>query len=93
MGTEEVAATNSNILPDGDPDALAYFCDRIDPRVDASLFPGMRVVGQEQSAAPVLVIDSMGYFQFLVELKCRLPAGAVTGDVAADGLAFIHRVI
>lgn len=53
----------------------------------------MRVVGQEEDASPVLVIDSMGYYQFLVELKCRLPEGAVTGDVAADGLAFIYRVI
>lgn len=88
-----VAATGSQILPDGTPDDLAYFCDRIDPRVDASLFPGMRVVGQEESASPVLVLDSMGYLQFLVELKCRLPEGAVSGDAAADGLAFIYRAI
>lgn len=86
-----VPATGSGILPDGDPDDLAYFCNRIDPRVDASLFPGMRVVGQEQDASPVLVIDSMGYVQFLVELKCRLPEGS--GNVAAEGLALIYRMI
>lgn len=88
-----VAATGSNILPDGTPDALAYFCDRIDARVDASLFPGMRIVGQQGAASPVLVLDSMGYVQFLVELKCRLPEGAVSGDAAADGLAFMYRLI
>lgn len=85
VGTAE--ATSSSILPTS---PQAYFCNRIDPRVDASLFPGMRVVGQQEDAGPVLLIDSMGYDQFIVELRCELPAGS--SDVAADGLAFIYRV-
>lgn len=60
--------------------------------MDTSLFPGMRVVGQQQNAAPVLLIDSMGYEQFIVEMKCLVPGGPISGQSAADGLAFVYRV-
>lgn len=82
-----VSASASSILPNGTQGDEAFFCREIAPRVDASLFPGMRVVGQQGDASPILLIDSMGYHQFLIELKCNDPVGSTP----ATGLLLIHR--
>lgn len=84
-----VAATGSAFLPNGSgSDAVAVFCRSIEPKVDRSLFPGFRVVGQEEEACPILLIDSMGYDTFIVEMRRQ-----DEGGTKADDLSFLYRML
>lgn len=84
-----VAATGSAFLPNGTGgDPAAVFCRSIVPKIDRSLFPGFRVIGQEDEACPILLIDSMGYDQFVIELRCQ-----AEGGTAAANLSFLYRML
>lgn len=84
-----VQSTGTAILPDGGASGpMAKFVRSITPKVDRSLFPGFRVVGQEEEAAPVLLVDSMGYHQFIIEMRCRPEVGT-----AASNLGFMYRFL
>jgi len=83
-----VAATGSAIVPSGSPAPAAFFCRLIDTKLDRSLFPGFRVVGSEQDASPILLLDSMGYKQFVVEMRL-----SAEGQLAAQQLGFLWREI
>lgn len=85
--------TSSNILST-DPDTA--WVREIAVTEDRSIFPAMRIVGQQGDAAPVLVFDSMGYSQVIIELRCKLPAGFQSPGLtpgAAGGLGFLWRVL
>jgi hypothetical protein len=89
IGTVE--ATGTAIMPNGSGTPigpLVKFARSITPKVDRSLFPGFRVVGQEGEACPTLLVDSMGYAQFVVEMRRQ-----AEGGTAADDLGFMYRFI
>ncbi len=89
VGTVEAAG--SDIMPSGGgtpPGPIANFCRAITPKIDRSLFPGFRVVGQEGEACPTLRVDSMGYSQFVIEMRRQ-----AEGGTAADDLGFLYRFI
>jgi hypothetical protein len=87
VGRQNVSGTA--FLPSGGSTGpLAYFCRLIQPKIDRSLFPGFRVVGQEGEASPILILDSMGYNQFIIEMRCL-----AEGETAADDLGYLYREI
>lgn len=84
---------SSTVLPAaGD---VAYWIRHIGVQDDRALFPGMRVVGEQDEAAPVLVVDTMGYSQLIIEMR-RVAVGPTltTADpVAAAYLGFLYRFL
>lgn len=82
-------ASGSAFLPSGSgTPPEAYFCRLIEPKIDRSLFPGFRIVGQEQEACPILILDAMGYTQFVIEMRV-----SAEGETAASELGFMYREI
>ncbi len=84
-----VGASGSSIMPDGNgTPPEAYFCRIIEPKIDRSLFPGFRIVGNEQEACPILLLDAMGYKHFIIEMRL-----SAEGQTAASELGFLYREI
>lgn len=85
----------SAVLPDDNDDDPGYWVRRIEVQNDRSLFPAMRVVGQEGEAAPVLVVDTMGYARIIVEMRLTAAGGggSTWSPVAADYLGFLYRLL
>ncbi|MFG0283963.1 MAG: hypothetical protein ACF8R7_06030 [Phycisphaerales bacterium JB039] len=85
LGTAD-RASGSSILPSG-----AKFVRAITPTVDRSLFPGIRITGQEGQAAAVMTLDAIGFFGFILELRAKKPAGADGSAMSAVGA--LRRVV
>lgn len=93
VGSKEVAS--SAVLPDSGDTYPAFWVRHIGVQDDRALFPGMRVVGEEGEASPVLVIDTMGYSRLIIEMR-RVAVGPTltTADpVAAAYLSFLYRFL
>lgn len=91
--TAGVVPVSNPILPDT---PAPYFVRQILVQEDHSIFPAFRIVGEEGEAAPILVVDTIGYSRVIVEMRRQtgpdagLPAGVVE---AATALGFLYRVI
>lgn len=91
--TAGVVPTTNPILP-GTP--APYFVRQILVQEDRSIFPAFRVVGEEDEASPILVLDTIGYSRVIVEMRMQtgpdagLPAGVVE---AATHLGLLYRTI
>ena len=83
LGT--AAGAGNSVLPAG-----TKFVRAITPVVDRSLFPGIRITGQEGQAAAALTIDAVGFLGFVLEMRCKVPAGA-SGD-PMDAAGALRRV-
>ncbi|MFI4915377.1 MAG: hypothetical protein ACIAS6_02580 [Phycisphaerales bacterium JB060] len=95
IGTHDIGSSTS--LP-----ADGVFGRRATVRVDKSIIPGIRAIGSQGEAAPVLVADGLGYTHLIVELRCVQPANSTVtrsggwafGNavvVPATGLGFMYR--
>jgi hypothetical protein len=97
IGNDTLGDGDSGILPDGNPYPAAAWVREVLILEDRSLFPAMRIVGQEDEAAAMLVFDSIGYSYVIVELRCEVPAGYIPppGMTSArpSGLALTWRVL
>src|SRR5690606_38049344 len=56
------------ILPDD-----VKWVKSINPVKDRALFPGIRIVGQDGNAPPEMIIDGIGGWGVVLELRCRVP--------------------
>jgi hypothetical protein len=95
-----VQATGTTALPTS---PLAIFGRRATVSVDRAAFPGMRAVGeyplsrevggQETLVAPspALVVDTLGYWRLIVELRSQVPIGA-SGAQGMTHLGFAYRL-
>lgn len=66
---------------------------------DRAYLPGLRTIGERGEASPLTTLDTIGYGWLIVELRCRLPAGASGTPLAFPGvtttaatkLGFLYR--
>lgn len=57
----------------------------INPVKDRALFPGIRIVGQEEDAAAEMILDGMGAWGYILELRCTVPMSASGSAMGAVG--------
>lgn len=74
------------ILPDG-----VKWVKAINPVKDRALFPGIRIVGQEGDAPPEMILDGIGGWGYLLELRCLLPGGA--SGSAMESVGAMRRIL
>jgi hypothetical protein len=68
------------ILPDD-----VKWVKSINPVKDRALFPGIRIVGQDEDAAAEMILDGIGAWGYILELRCSVPNGASGSAMAAVG--------
>jgi hypothetical protein len=77
---EQQRDSTGGILPD---DVL--WVKSINPVKDRALFPGIRIVGQDGDAAAEMYLDGVGAWGYILELRCKVPAGASGSAMASVG--------
>lgn len=91
LGEKEI--DSSAVLPDSGDTNPGFWAREVGVQDDRSLFPGMRVVGQEGEAAPVLVVDTMGYTYVIVEMRRAVVTTSLQTTNSADFLGFLYRYL
>lgn len=91
VGEKEV--DSSAVLPHSGSSDPAFWVREIGVQDDRSLFPGMRIVGQEGEAAPVLVLDTMGYTHLIIEMRRVAVGTGLQTSNAALFLGFLYRFL
>lgn len=77
---EQARDGTGGILPDN-----VKWVKSINPVKDRALFPGIRIVGQDGNAPPEMIIDGIGGWGFVLELRCRVPTEGEGSAMAAVG--------
>jgi len=79
LGAQQRDSTGG-ILPDD-----VKWVKSINPVKDRALFPGIRIVGQDGDAAAEMILDGIGAWGFILELRCQKPDGALGSAMASVG--------
>lgn len=78
--------SGASVLPEG-----KLWAKRLQPTIDKTLFPGVRLVGEGGNAPVTMLFDGMGLKSFIVEIAMIKPTGS-EADVAASA-GVLWRVI
>jgi hypothetical protein len=77
--------SGASVLP-GDK----LWAKRLQPTIDKTLFPGVRVIGEGGNAPATMIFDGMGLKSFIVEIAMIVPQSS--GATAADSAGLLWRV-
>jgi len=85
LGSKQIHG-GATVLPGG-----RYWAKRLQPTIDKTLFPGVRVIGEGGNAPATMLFDGMGLKSFIVEIAKIVPAGSSADPVTSAGV--LWRVI